>query len=100
MLVELELARATQQHALGLAATPTAELEELDAAPGTARRPCSPAFTTTSADAIRVLGGIGFTWEHDAHLYFRRARASAVLFAPTDDHDRAGNPAWPARPYP
>jgi alkylation response protein AidB-like acyl-CoA dehydrogenase len=28
---------------------------------------------------VQVLGGIGFTWEHDAHLYFRRARASAQL---------------------
>jgi len=34
---------------------------------------------TTSADLIRVLGGTGFTWEHEAHLYFRRARAQAVL---------------------
>jgi acyl-CoA dehydrogenase len=34
----------------------------------------------TTADLIRVLGGTGFTWEHEAHLYFRRARAQAVLF--------------------
>jgi alkylation response protein AidB-like acyl-CoA dehydrogenase len=27
-----------------------------------------------------VHGGVGFTWEHDAHLYFKRARASATLF--------------------
>lgn len=33
-----------------------------------------------TADMIRVLGGIGFTWEHEAHLYYRRARAASLLF--------------------
>jgi alkylation response protein AidB-like acyl-CoA dehydrogenase len=32
-----------------------------------------------TAQAIQLHGGIGFTWEHDAHLYFKRARASAIL---------------------
>jgi alkylation response protein AidB-like acyl-CoA dehydrogenase len=41
---------------------------------------CSAAYTHVTAEAIQVLGGIGFTWEHPAHLYFRRARTSAVLF--------------------
>ena len=35
---------------------------------------CSAAYTHITAEAIQVLGGIGFTWEHPAHLYFRRAR--------------------------
>ena len=34
---------------------------------------CSAAYTHITAEAIQVLGGIGFTWEHPAHLYFRRA---------------------------
>jgi alkylation response protein AidB-like acyl-CoA dehydrogenase len=88
MLVDLELARATQQHALALAADPTTDGTNLDAAARTARRSCSRAFLRVTSDAIRVHGGIGFTWEHDAHLYFRRARASAVLFAPTGDDER------------
>jgi alkylation response protein AidB-like acyl-CoA dehydrogenase len=33
-----------------------------------------------------VLGGIGFTWEHPAHLYFRQARSSAVLFGTEPQH--------------
>jgi alkylation response protein AidB-like acyl-CoA dehydrogenase len=37
------------------------------------------AFTAASDVLIQVHGGIGFTWEHDAHLYFRRARATAAL---------------------
>lgn len=35
-------------------------------------------FLTASSSFIRLSGGIGFTWEHDAHLFFRRARASAA----------------------
>jgi alkylation response protein AidB-like acyl-CoA dehydrogenase len=40
---------------------------------------CSAAYTHITREAIQVLGGIGFTWEHPAHLYFRRAHSSAVL---------------------
>lgn len=85
MLVDLELARATEQYAVELAAAPSTDLDTLDVAARTAHRSCSGAFRAISAEAIRVHGGIGFTWEHDAHLYFRRARASAVLL------DRAGD---------
>jgi alkylation response protein AidB-like acyl-CoA dehydrogenase len=37
----------------------------------------SAAYIT--AQTVQLNGGIGFTWEHDAHLYFKRARASAIL---------------------
>ena len=40
-------------------------------------------------DCIQVLGGIGFTWEHDAHLYLRRALALRQLLG--------GSPAWRTR---
>jgi alkylation response protein AidB-like acyl-CoA dehydrogenase len=35
---------------------------------------------------MRVHGGIGFTWEHDAHLYVRRAKASQLMFGSPDTH--------------
>ncbi|HET8618470.1 MAG TPA: acyl-CoA dehydrogenase family protein, partial [Acidimicrobiales bacterium] len=38
------------------------------------------AFAAVAKDCIQVLGGIGFTWEHDAHLYLRRALALRQLF--------------------
>ena len=38
------------------------------------------AYVDNAKDAIQVLGGIGFTWEHDAHLYLRRAVALRQLF--------------------
>ncbi|GAY18770.1 acyl-CoA dehydrogenase family protein [Mycobacterium sp. shizuoka-1] len=51
---------------------------------------CSEAFVTVAADTIQVHGGIGFTWEHPAHLYLRRARTDAELF---------GDPAWHRERY-
>ncbi len=89
MLIELELARSAQRHAVALAADPHTPPDDLDAAARTARVACSRAFVRLTGDAIRVHGGIGYTWEHDAHLYFRRARASAALFgSEADDVER------------
>jgi hypothetical protein len=43
-----------------------------------ARALASEAFVTISGEAIQLFGGIGFTWEHDAHLYFKRAWTTAL----------------------
>jgi acyl-CoA dehydrogenase len=51
---------------------------------------CSEAFVTVAANNIQVHGGIGFTWEHPAHLYLRRARTDAQIF---------GDPAWHRERY-
>jgi alkylation response protein AidB-like acyl-CoA dehydrogenase len=48
---------------------------------------CSDVFLRVAADNIQVHGGIGFTWEHDAHLYFRRAKA-LQLFLGDAAHQR------------
>uniref|UniRef100_A0AAU2JV63 Acyl-CoA/acyl-ACP dehydrogenase n=1 Tax=Streptomyces sp. NBC_00049 TaxID=2903617 RepID=A0AAU2JV63_9ACTN len=40
------------------------------------------ALRVTAGEAIQLHGGIGFTWEHDAHLYFKRAAADELLFGP------------------
>ena len=40
---------------------------------------CAEAFTTIASESIQLHGGIGFTWEHDAHLYFKRAWTTALL---------------------
>ena len=47
---------------------------------------CSDAFVSVAADTIQVHGGIGFTWEHPAHLYLRRARTDAQIFGDPDWH--------------
>ncbi|WP_374774479.1 acyl-CoA/acyl-ACP dehydrogenase [Streptomyces sp. NBC_01310] len=59
------------------------------------------ALRLTAGEAIQLHGGIGFTWEHDAHLYFKRAAADELLFGPVHRlrahaADRAGLFAAPA----
>ncbi|MER7108462.1 acyl-CoA dehydrogenase family protein [Streptomyces sp. NPDC000229] len=43
---------------------------------------CLEAQHTVTAEGIQLHGGIGFTWEHEAHLYFKRATADGLLFGP------------------
>ncbi|HLF69414.1 MAG TPA: acyl-CoA dehydrogenase family protein, partial [Actinomycetota bacterium] len=43
----------------------------------------SEAALRSTADAIQVHGGIGFTWEHDLHMYFKRARSNHALLPDT-----------------
>ena len=40
----------------------------------------SSAYAQLGGTAIQVFGGIGFTWEHDIHLWFKRARLNDALF--------------------
>ena len=56
--------------------------------PSAAKAYCSEAFQTIAGEAIQLHGGIAITWEHDAHLYFKRAHGSAVLFGTPADHLR------------
>lgn len=44
---------------------------------------CADAYVKIAADAIQMHGGIGFTWEHPAHLFMRRARSGAQIFGPS-----------------
>jgi alkylation response protein AidB-like acyl-CoA dehydrogenase len=39
-----------------------------------------------AAENIQVHGGIGFTWEHDCHLYIRRAKSSEIMLGDADHH--------------
>lgn len=49
---------------------------------------CADAFRRVTAEAIQLHGGIAITWEHDAHLYFKRAHGSAHLFGRPAEHLR------------
>jgi alkylation response protein AidB-like acyl-CoA dehydrogenase len=46
----------------------------------TAKVVCSEAFSHAAAEMVQLHGGIAITWEHDAHLYFKRAHGTALLF--------------------
>lgn len=55
-------------------------------AASTAKTWTSDASKRVMASALQVHGGIGFTWEHDAHLYFKRAKSSEILFGDATYH--------------
>ena len=46
----------------------------------------SDAYREVGNRAIQVHGGMGFTWENDAHLYYRRAKVSELLFGDATFH--------------
>ena len=46
----------------------------------------SETFFHVAAETIQIHGGIGFTWEHDAHLYFKRAKSSELFLGDGDYH--------------
>lgn len=73
LLVETELARSAAYHAIHAAAQDPDELPIAAALAGTI---CSEAYKRCALDNIQIHGGIGFTWEHPAHLYMKRARSS------------------------
>lgn len=47
---------------------------------------CSPMAVHAAEECVQLHGGIGFTWEHPAHLYLKRAKADAVLLGPAAVH--------------
>jgi alkylation response protein AidB-like acyl-CoA dehydrogenase len=47
---------------------------------------CSEAYYHCAAENIQIHGGVGFTWEHSAHLYFKRATSGCLLFGPPRQH--------------
>ena len=75
MMVAVEAARSAALYAAAAIDQGTQELFE---AASVARVWCSEAFQHCAAEAIQLHGGIGFTWEHHAHLYFKRARSSST----------------------
>ena len=88
MLVDLEHARSTAYHAVwALSDFPESDGSDDPAlAASIAQATCSAALSRIAADAIQVHGGIGFTWEHQAHLYFKRAAADAALLGNAEQH--------------
>jgi len=76
MLVEVEAAKSAAYFALATAADGSPELPVVASL---AKAYCSQAYRRTANEAIQIFGGIGLTWEHPVHLYFKRARSSEVF---------------------
>src|SRR4249920_2469458 len=82
MLVDVELARSAAYRASGAAAE---DDPDLPAIASLAKACASEAYLQTAIHTIQIHGGIGFTWDNDTHLWFKRAKSSEVFL---------GDPAW------
>jgi len=74
--VAVTSAQATARAAVRAAETDVAVL------PALAALHCARTFVQVAGEMIQLHGGIGFTWEHEAHLYFKRAKSTQLLLGP------------------
>jgi alkylation response protein AidB-like acyl-CoA dehydrogenase len=93
MLLEVELAKSAAYYA-------AASLDESDAdavANAHLAKACaSDAYMQTAIHAVQIHGGIGFTWDNDTHLWFKRAKSSEVLLGDASYHRELMLQNWPA----
>jgi alkylation response protein AidB-like acyl-CoA dehydrogenase len=83
MLLRLESAKSAAYYAAWAAAD---DNEELTVASSLAKAYCTEAYFANSRENIQIHGGIGFTYEHDCHLYYRRAKTSELLLGDPTYH--------------
>ena len=83
MLVDVENAKSLTYYAAWAA---DENSPETALATSMAKAYVSDAYRKVSAAGIQLHGGIGFTWEHDLHLYFKRAKASEFTFGDATHH--------------
>jgi alkylation response protein AidB-like acyl-CoA dehydrogenase len=77
MMIDVEGAKSAAYYASWAVSN---EVTEAPLAAALAKAAASDAFRRVSADGIQLHGGIGFTWDHDMHLYFKRAKSSEFTF--------------------
>jgi alkylation response protein AidB-like acyl-CoA dehydrogenase len=83
MLLDVESAKSAAYYAAWAAQE---QNEELAIAASLAKSFCSEAYFHCAAENIQIHGGIGFTWEHHAHLYFKRAKSSELFLGDPAHH--------------
>jgi alkylation response protein AidB-like acyl-CoA dehydrogenase len=76
MLLEVELAKSAAYYAAAAADEGDAELPALASL---AKAAASEAYMQTAIHTVQIHGGIGFTWDNDTHLWFKRAKSSEVF---------------------
>ncbi|MCW2667688.1 MAG: acyl-CoA dehydrogenase protein [Frankiales bacterium] len=86
VLIGVESARSLAHHA---AWALTAGRPEAASLAHTAQSYCSELFLSAARTTIQVHGGTGFTWEHPAHLYYRRAKSDELLLGTPAEHRAA-----------
>jgi alkylation response protein AidB-like acyl-CoA dehydrogenase len=93
MLVEVETAKAAAYYA---AAAFDAKADDLLEAASLAKAAASDAYLQTAIHAIQCRGGIGFTWDEDTHLWFKRAKSSEVFLGDANYHRELMMQRWAA----
>jgi alkylation response protein AidB-like acyl-CoA dehydrogenase len=83
MLVDVELAKSAAYYA---AAALDDNDEDIAAVASLAKAAAAEAYLQTAIHAVQIHGGIGFTWDNDTQLWFKRAKSSEVLFGDAHDH--------------
>lgn len=83
MLLEVELAKSAAYYAAAAAAE---EDEDLPALASLAKASASSAYMQTAINTVQIHGGIGFTWDNDTHLWFKRAKSSEVFLGDPSYH--------------
>ena len=83
MLLEVESGKSAAYYASWAAAE---DNDELPVVAALAKAYCSEAYFHAAAENIQIHGGIGFTWEHPAHLYFKRAKSSEIYLGDPTYH--------------
>jgi alkylation response protein AidB-like acyl-CoA dehydrogenase len=83
MLLEVESAKSAAYYAGWAAAE---DSDELPVVASLAKAYCSDAYFHSAAENIQIHGGIGFTWEHPAHLYFKRAKTDELYLGDPTYH--------------
>jgi alkylation response protein AidB-like acyl-CoA dehydrogenase len=83
MLLEVESGKSAAYYAAWAAAE---DNDERPVVASLAKAYCSDAYFHAAAENIQIHGGIGFTWEHPAHLYFKRAKSSEILLGDATYH--------------
>ena len=83
MLLEVESAKSAAYYSGWAAAE---DSDELPVVASLAKAYCSDAYFHAAAENIQIHGGIGFTWEHPAHLYFKRAKSSELYLGDPTYH--------------
>ncbi|MFI1031684.1 acyl-CoA dehydrogenase family protein [Streptomyces sp. NPDC020951] len=93
MLLKVEAARSAAYHAMSAAADGAGGAGGADGGTGAlpvaaaiAAAYCADAFTHAAKENVQIHGGIGYTWEHDAHLHLKRAKSSEQLFGSPATH--------------
>lgn len=83
MLLDVELAKSTAYYAARAA---DEGADDVSALASLTLASAAETFMRCATECIQIHGGIGFTWEHDAHLWYRRAKSSEVLLGTPDQH--------------